>query len=85
MATQLPDTPPNDFTQGFGLPLEYQSELEALQRRRQLAQMLAQQSMAQQGTQMAGPIAIQQGPLANIAKLLTTFVANKADTNAQAE
>lgn len=53
---------------GYGLPLEYQSELEALQKRRQLAQMLAQQGMRGFQTQGVGPIAVRQSPFAVIAQ-----------------
>lgn len=55
-------------TPSFGLPLEYQSEVDALQRRRQIAQMLLQQAMQPQQTQMMGPIAVRQSPIAGLAR-----------------
>ena len=65
--------------QGFGLPLEYQSELESLQRRRQLAQMLMQRGMTPQPLQMAGPVAIKQSPFANIAQVLSGALGGYTD------
>lgn len=52
--------------QGFGLPMELQSEVENLQRRRQLAQAMLMQAMQPRQQQMVGPVAVRQSPLVGI-------------------
>ena len=50
-----------------------QVQLAQQQRRAQLAQMLLQQGMQQEPTQMAGPIAIRQSPLSGLVKGLMSY------------
>lgn len=50
-----------------------QAQIAQQQRRAQLAQMLLQQGMQQEPTQMAGPIAVRQSPLSGLVKGLMTY------------
>jgi hypothetical protein len=52
-----------------------------IDRKRQIMQALLMQSMQQQPTQMAGNIAIRQGPLSAIARVLTGAIASKGIQN----
>ena len=47
----------------------YAVEQQSIERRRRLAELMQQQSMQQQPTEMAGGWAIPQGPLAGVSKL----------------
>lgn len=53
---------------GFGLPVDMQSEADRIRQRQQIAQMLMQAAMQQQGTQMLGPVAVRQSPFAGLAR-----------------
>lgn len=59
------------------LNLDLATQQAELDRKRQLMSALLMQSMQQQPTQMAGNIAVRQGPLHALARVLTGVVANK--------
>lgn len=61
-------------------PQEYQAQLLALQRRRQIAEaLIAQGNEPMGGTQMAGRIAIARSPLEGIAKLGASYFGGRAN------
>lgn len=63
-----------------GLPPEYMAEIEALNKRRALAQALQKQSLGFQGAQSTGKVAAKTSPLAWIANTATGLLGNHMDS-----
>jgi hypothetical protein len=72
---------------GFGVPLEYASQLEALASRRKLAQALQAQSLQPIQVPQYGPMASKLSPLAPLGQALATYLNQRnifaADTERQ--
>lgn len=62
-----------------------QAQLAQQQRRQQFAQMLLQQGMQQEPTQMVGPVAIRQSPLGALAKGLMAYQGAKGLSDSDTE
>ena len=73
----------NDIPQ---MPPEYQAQLQQIMRQRQMAQMLMQQNMAPQGTEVISGHAVRQSPMSQIARALagltSAYGVSKSDQNA---
>lgn len=61
----------------MNLPPEVAAQLQALQRRQQMAQMLQQQAFSPRPTEMMGSHAVRQSPLGGIARALTGYVTGR--------
>lgn len=75
----------NSINAGFGIPLEYQSQLEALAQRRKLAQALQAQSLQPIQVPQYGPMASKLSPLAPLGQALATYLNQKNINSAEAE
>lgn len=73
----------NDIPQ---MPPEYQAQLQQIMRQRQMAQMLMQQNMAPQNTEVISGHAVRQSPMSQIARALAgltnAYGVSKSDENA---
>lgn len=69
------------------IPVDYQTQLEQLQRRRALAEMLQKQAFQsfQQPTQFAGNVPVKQSPFAHIANALSGFLGQKIGADADTQ
>jgi len=79
---------PNINTISFG-PGQSNADLQAqqlqLQRQQKLAEVLRQQSLTPQGTQVVSGVAVKNSPLLGVAQLAKAFMANKLDKDTDAK
>lgn len=67
------------------LPPEYAAQLQALQRKKQFAELLSQRAFAPQQTEMVSGRAVKRSPLSQIAQALTGVVSQSGAANADSE